>query len=224
MPLVLCRSSFFIMLERCFSAVFADNSLGMNGLRLIEMTQAQCFKLLNKHQVKYKRLQKADYVKYPVQILSPIAGIRYTHTRRSKKYSVMDCRLVVALVGLGPVLKEFKVTDVYHMRTHTNGARVGGKGRTRRHHWALAIDIARLVTVDGENMDVKRDWADRRKGADPCVAQDSDSKKHKTSRRLICKTAQQDIFHWILTPHYNKAHYDHFHVEIRENIGGNLFQ
>ncbi|MDH3343156.1 MAG: extensin family protein [Gammaproteobacteria bacterium] len=202
----------------------ADNSLGMNGLRLIDMTEAQCFEFLDNHNIKYKRLPETGAVKYPVRILSPIEGINYRHIADSKKHSVMDCRLVVALAGIGPVLKEFDITDIYHMRTHSHAARVGGKGRTSGHHYALALDIARLVTADGETMKIKTDWSDRRKDVDPCLEGDDDSDEQTTLRNITCKIAEQDIFHWILTPHYNKAHHDHLHIEIREKVNGNLFQ
>ena len=202
----------------------ADNSLGMNGVRLIDMTEAQCFEFLDKHNIEYKRLTKTGAVKYPVRILSPIEGINYRHIAGSKKYSVMDCRLVVALAGIAPVLKEFGITDISHMRAHSHGARVGGKGRTSGHHYALALDIARLTTDDGETMEIKKDWSDQRKDVDPCLEGDDDSDEQTTLRNITCKIAEQDIFHWILTPHYNKAHHDHLHIEIREHVSDMLFQ
>ncbi|MDH5387180.1 MAG: ankyrin repeat domain-containing protein [Gammaproteobacteria bacterium] len=202
----------------------ADNSLGMNGLRLIDMTEAQCFEFLDKNNIEYKRIAATGAVKYPVQVLSPIAGIHYKHVAGSKKHSVMDCRLVVAMAGIGPVLKEFGISNIYHMRAHSHGARVGGKGRTSGHHYALALDIARLVTADGEVMEIKKDWGDRRKNVDPCLEGEDDSDKQTSLRKITCKIAEQGIFHWILTPHYNKAHHDHLHIEIRENVGGGLFQ
>ena len=202
----------------------ADNSIGMNGLRLIDMTEAQCFEFLDKNNIEYKRTAATGAVKYPVQVLSPIAGIHYEHVARSKKYSVMDCRLVVAMVGIGPVLNEFGITDIYHMRAHSHGARVGGKGQTSGHHYALALDISRLVTADGKEMEIIKDWSDRRKNVDPCLEGDDDSDKQTSLRNIICKISEQNIFHWILTPHYNKAHHDHLHIEIREKANGNLFQ
>jgi len=201
----------------------ADNFLGMNGLRLIKLDEKECFDLLDKHNVKYTRLDKVGDVSYPVRITSPIDGVRYKHTGSSKKFSVMDCRLVAALIGMSPVFKKYNIATVYHMRAHAAGARIGGRGNTSGHHYALALDIARMVTRDGKQYEVLRDWKDHRPRAEVCASPENESGKQRYLRNFICDTAKEDLFHWILTPHYNRAHHDHFHVEIRANTDYLLF-
>ena len=202
----------------------AENSLGMNGLRLLSMDESDCFNTLDEHNVKYKRLNKTGEVKFPVLLESNVAGVNYKHTGNSRKFSVMDCRLVVALIGLRPVFEKYDIQTVNHMRVHAPGARIGGRGKVSGHHFGLAIDIARIEMADNENYEVIRDWKDRRHQVEVCKAPDDESEKQSVLRKFICDIAEQDLFHWILTPHYNKAHYDHFHIEIRDGAGYLLFQ
>ena len=202
----------------------ADNSLGMNGLRLIELSEKQCHEILDRNTISYKRLSNKGDVTYPVQLLSPVSGITYRHTGRSKKHSIMDCRLVVALIGMGSVLQNHNVESIEHMRTFTQGARVGGNGRISGHNYALAIDVSEITTSDGKKYNVYKDWKDRRYRVEPCKAQQDDDQKQAFLRKVICDIANQDIFHWIFTPHYNKAHYDHFHIEIRNGESGLVFR
>ncbi|MDH5784318.1 MAG: extensin family protein [Chromatiales bacterium] len=201
----------------------ADNSLGINGLRIISMENVECFETLNKNGVRYEMANKSDAVKYPIRLTSPIAGIHYRHTGNSKTFSVMDCRLAVALIGISPLLKERNISTVYHMRSYSPGAKVGGKGRVSGHHHALALDISKLITRDGTTYEVVSDWKDRRHRAEVCKPRDNDSDKQHFLRDFICKVADQNLFHWILTPHYNAAHHDHFHIEIRDGVDYVLF-
>ena len=36
---------------------------------------------------------------------------------------------------------------------------------------------------------------------------------------IYCDVNEEELYHWLITPHYNKAHHDHFHVELRSNSG-----
>jgi len=36
----------------------------------------------------------------------------------------------------------------------------------------------------------------------------------KVLREITCKTAELDLFQVILTPHYNRAHHNHLHLEL----------
>lgn len=202
----------------------SDNSLGMNGLRLLKLSESDCFALLDKYEVGYQRLEKTGEVQFPIQLTSPIRGISYKHTGNSDKFSVMDCRLAAALVGMVPVFEKYGVTTVNHMRAHSPGARIGGRGNVSGHHYALALDIASVVTEGGETYEIVSDWKDRRRGAEVCETQDGDSDKQRYLRNFICDTAKEDLFHWLLTPHYNKAHHDHLHIEIRDGVDYVLFQ
>ena len=201
----------------------ANNSLGMSALRLIELSRDECFSILDKKNIRYKRLPAMDDVSFPVRLLSPVSGIKYRHTGGSKNFSIMDCRLVVALIGMGDALKKYQVREIQHMRSYSPGATIGGSGKVSGHHHALALDISQITTRKGKKYNVYRDWKDRRHRAEPCEPYKTDDKNQSMLRNMICDIAKQDLFHWILTPHYNKSHHDHFHVEIRDGMESLIF-
>ena len=197
----------------------ADNPLGISVTRIETISDQSCFDLLDEHDVSYKKLDKTGAVKTPILVTSSIKGIWYKHTGKSKKYSVMDCRLALSLIGISSVLKEFDVKEIHHMRAHSSGARIGGGGNTSGHHFALALDISKIIMTNGDKFEIVQDWDDRRHRADVCKTNEADSKKQLLLRNFICQIDKQEVFSWILTPHYNKAHYDHFHVEVRPGEG-----
>jgi len=207
--------------EERYKAPFylADNTLGISVNRIENISDQDCLSLLDQHDVKYNKLGKTGAVKTPILVTSPIGGVWYKHTGKSKKHSVMDCRLTLSLIGISSVLKEFDVKEIHHMRAHSSGARIGGGGNTSGHHYGLALDISKIITSDGEQLEIVKDWQDRRHRAEVCKSNDDDSEKQLRLRNFICQIDQQEVFSWILTPHYNKAHYDHFHVEVRPGEG-----
>jgi len=38
-------------------------------------------------------------------------------------------------------------------------------------------------------------------------------------RRVVCDAAARNVFQVIITPHYNRAHHNHVHLEIAERGG-----
>jgi hypothetical protein len=91
---------------------------------------------------------------------------------------------------------------------------VVGRGRLSGHHFGLALDVAELVFDDGSKLAVKTDWKDHRE-IDPCGGEFLQAEEREQRlRELTCATAKFDIFSVILTPHYNRAHHDHLHVEL----------
>ena len=126
----------------------------------------------------------------------------------------MDCRLAVALLAWSPTLKQHGVYEVIHMRTYSPGAMIRNTGRRSSHSRALSIDVARVKTRRYGTLDVKYDWHNREHGASPCeYATREDGKL----RSLVCTTAKQKLFAVILTPHFNRDHHDHLHIEIKPN-------
>ena len=88
-----------------------------------------------------------------------------------------------------------------------------------------STDIELTTRLTGDFIQCsQRTGKDRRRRAEVCKSLAKDSDKQRFLRDMICDIAKQDLLHWILTPHYNKSHHDHFHVEIREGIDYVLFK
>ncbi|APR83241.1 Thiol peroxidase, Bcp-type [Minicystis rosea] len=88
-----------------------------------------------------------------------------------------------------------------------------------RHPAGLAIDVGLLRKRDGHWLNVARDFHGRI-GAKTCGegAPMPDNADAKELRALVCESADLGVFTYVLTPDYNAAHADHFHMEIRSGV------
>ena len=199
----------------------AENILGMSSLDILGMGKDGCQRLLRDYGVKFAELEGIENVEMPVMLRSEVGGIGYSHTDGSRKFSIMDCRLAAALVGWAPLLKRHGVKEVVHMRAYSPGARVGGGSKVSGHTYALALDASEFVFNDGTSFVVNDDWSDRRNSVDPCEPPEkTDSKAQAELRGIACETGDAGVFSMILTPHYNRAHYDHLHLEVTDEVYG----
>jgi hypothetical protein len=79
------------------------------------------------------------------------------------------------------------------------------------HAYANAIDLARFVLKNGTLVDVKRDF-DRAEGVPlrPAGA---------LLRAISQRAFDEDVFSHVLTPFFNAAHRDHFHLDLARYRG-----
>ena len=85
-----------------------------------------------------------------------------------------------------------------------------------RHPAGLAIDVAKLHKRSGEWLHVGAHfWGHigaRTCGEGAVVPTDD---KARELRAIVCESAAASVFTYVLTPNYNFAHRDHFHMEIK---------
>jgi hypothetical protein len=119
----------------------------------------------------------------------------------------VTCSLATALEGwarygvdhaarltLGSPLARIDTFGSYNCRN------VAGTDHRSGHATANAVDIAAFVLADGRRISVKGDWSD----GSPAI---------RNFLRLI-RTSACRRFAVVLTPDYNTAHHDHFHLEV----------
>jgi hypothetical protein len=88
-----------------------------------------------------------------------------------------------------------------------------------RHPAGLAIDAAMFHKRDGRWLSVQRDFHGR-VGAKTCgegvpVPENPDARE---LRALVCESSALGLFTYVLTPDYNAAHADHFHMEVKPGV------
>jgi hypothetical protein len=88
-----------------------------------------------------------------------------------------------------------------------------------RHPAGLAIDVGLLHKRDGRWLSVARDFQGKI-GARTCGegAPAPENPIAIEMRALVCESAAQGVFTYVLTPDYNAAHADHFHMEIKPGV------
>jgi hypothetical protein len=88
-----------------------------------------------------------------------------------------------------------------------------------RHPAGLAIDVGLLHLRSGRWISVQHDFhghiGQRTCGEGAPVPESPDARE---LRALVCESAALGIFTYLLTPDYNAAHADHFHMEIKPGV------
>ena len=207
------------------------------------MTGPQCLAELDRHRIKFTVEKHSPGVLAPVRLTGDVGGVIYRTAAPAKEratgpHDVFDCRLVLALSDWSKILVAHGIDEVlmYSAWRPPSPKWPDGKLGTR-HPGALAIDAYRFGKKLSENegkrkrekdrewLDVARDFSGRI-GAPSCgpgaVPPRSGSKAAKELRKIVCAAADAHLFTTILTPNYDRAHFNHFHLEVTPDVKWHL--
>ena len=180
----------FVFLETKLSAI----TVGYNWLRpkLVSDGGTECLSELDKFSVSYAALGNQ-----PNGNCSISNAVRITKFRATKISSplLMNCR---AALKTAQWLEAIEATNIEHMGTY-NCRKQTGSGLVSEHSFANAIDISE---INGANL--TRDW---RKG------------NAKSEYLLSAQQRACDYFNNVVGPDDNKAHEDHFHLDLGPGVG-----
>lgn len=199
---------------------------GRPAARYAALDRAACEAELHRRHIGFERVAEARGVLAPVRLTGAVGGVSFhsmlpSSQRKTATIEIVDCRLVLALDDFARILAKHDVVEVVHYsfyRPPPKKAVLTGPGR--RHPGGLAIDAAKFVTRAGKTIDVEKDFRGRI-GAKTCGAgatpPTSLPENAATLRRIVCEAADAQLFHVLLTPDYNWAHRNHFHLEVTAN-------
>jgi hypothetical protein len=187
-----------------------------------ELDRTACEAQLAQRSIPFVRVDEARGVLAPVRLLGPLHGVSFhsgvpSAQRRSSPLEIVDCRLALALDDFAAQLSAHDVVDVLHFSIYRPPSKHWRADRiASRHPGALAIDAASFTKSDGTKLDVERDFHGHigsstcGPGASPSPATDEAIEL----RHIICDAADARLFNVALTPDYNWAHRNHFHLEV----------
>lgn len=207
--------------------VFPERPERLRALRYHAEDPEQCLAELAVREVPFAPGPKVPTIDTPVRITGPLRGVvfemHHPTVRHPKGGPVMDCRLLLALDDLSVVAADRGIARVRFNSIH-RGRWVQRRGW--RHAAGVAIDIVEVVTNDGEVLNVLRDFDGHGIGSRTCGAGAPTPQKRKARalRDLVCAIDSLGSFNLILTPHYDRRHKDHLHLEVRRNIDWFLTQ
>jgi hypothetical protein len=180
-----------------------------------------CHERLSAAGVRFSALREQDApgVAWPIRLLGPIHGVLFAVADEdSSVHDILDCRLALALVRWAGDLRQAGVRRVDHFSMYRPGARIHGDGAISGHAHGLAIDAARFTTESGAVVDVLDDWEGRKRGQAPCPLRSEESGASRLLRRVTCSAVDHKLFSVVLTPHYNKDHDNHVHLEVKPDV------
>jgi hypothetical protein len=170
---------------------------------------------------------QAPGVLAPIRLSSPVNGVTY-HTglseagRKTSPWEVFDCRLVLSLFDFGAVLRAHDIDEVVMFSAWRPPPKKWRAGKIAdRHPGGLAIDIQRLHQKSGNWLVVEDDYhghiGSHTCGENPATP-DPPSDGAKALRALVCEAVDAHLFNVVLTPNYNRAHFNHVHLEVKAGV------
>ena len=182
---------------------------------------------LDRRGVPYRREEPGpEGVRAPIRLTGTLHGVEVHSAlppaeRATTRYEVLDARLALALDDFCALLAEHEIVELVHYTMYRPGAspKAENDSLPTRHPGGLAIDLGALRRRDGKWLDVGEVWRTDI-GRKTCGA---GAKRHDDARAqelvsLVCDAAAKRLFHYVLTPHYDKAHHDHLHLEIKPAV------
>jgi len=191
------------------------------GTRIGLLSAAECFAELDRAGVRYARLgAPVGAIVMPMRLMGPIGGVLYRGSARASESptTLLDCRLARVLVDFSAILRGLGIVEVVHYSMHRPGTRnrlVGEGGRTG-HNGGLAIDAASFRRADGAWLNILKQFRGRRH-APVCgpTAAAGPTPEARALRDIVCQAEERRLFHVMLTPNANRAHRNHYHLEVR---------
>ena len=159
----------------------------------------------------------------PVLVEPVLADVAYRYVSRSEPTTLlMDCELAPRLVQLSELVSDYGIDEVIHIGIYNyrcigGGDPDSGSCTPSQHAFARAIDLwgFGLAASDAEYV-VERDWVVTEETCPGSPRDPADQVLHE----IACAMYADGIFQIVLTPNYNAAHRNHFHVDMTE---GSMF-
>ena len=141
-----------------------------------------------------------------LHLSSPVNGADWRYyTHDTAQDTFMACRLALALDAFGDLLAEHEIVEVEHLGVY-NCRLIGDTDQPSEHGHARAIDPSAFVFADGSRCFVEHDWEGLHDEAQTLCGQ--------MLQDIAWDLHTRRIFNVVLTPDYNAAHYNHFHVDL----------
>jgi hypothetical protein len=178
---------------------------------------------LGRRQIAFEAVTDAPGVRAPIRLRGKLHGV-WIHSalpeaeRATTPYEILDARLALALDDFAEVLAHHDITEVVHFTIYrpSDDAREGNDAVKARHPGGMAIDVGAIRKRGGALLTVKAHWP-AAIGARTCGegARKLASRRGRELVSLVCEARDLRLFHSMLTPHFNRAHHDHVHLEIK---------
>ena len=181
-----------------------------------------CEAELVRRNVSFTKVERARGVLARSRLAGPLRGVAF-HTalapalRATSPYEIVDCRLALSLDDFAGELSAHDVVEVIHYSAYRPPEASWPDDRVAaRHAGALAIDIASFIKRDGRTLEVLRDFHGHI-GAHTCDARSVPRPATPEAlelRSIVCDATGSKLFNVALTPDFNRAHRNHFHLEV----------
>ncbi len=205
--------------------------------RYANLSKEACLAELTERHIEHIVVHEAPGVLAPVRLPNGVGGVRY-HTRlpvserATSPWEVFDCRLVLALDEFSKIV----VAHGYDEAITYSGWRPPNKGWPKdklavRHPGGLAVDIKELrkstAPNNDETLDVMKDYQGAI-GSPSCgpsaKSPRPESPNSSQLRAIFCEAVSARMFTSMLSPNHDRAHHNHFHLEVTPHVTWRLIR
>jgi hypothetical protein len=191
------------------------------------LSNAEAFAELARRAVPYEpAVAPAPGVRAPIRLRGPLNGV-WIHSslpeaeRASSPFEILDARLALALDDFTALLERHGIVEIVHFTMYRPAGTLteDPNAPQTRHPGGMAIDVGGFKKQNGQWLAVGPHWPSA-VGAQTC-GRGARSLKSRAARELVsivCEASDLRIFHYILTPHFDPAHSDHLHLEIKPHV------
>jgi hypothetical protein len=167
-----------------------------------------CYDELDARGIGYKKVKRSG-IAQAVEIQGALGGADLS----GPDALVIDCSLAVSLDEVGRYLRNLGI-DKARFSSAYSRRKVRGTDRLSKHSYGLAIDVAGFSGPDLGAMRIDRDYEQGLGDALDCVGRPM-TKAGAVLKILQCQMVRSGLFHLVLSPDYDDAHHDHFHLEVK---------
>ncbi|MBN2801758.1 MAG: extensin family protein [Deltaproteobacteria bacterium] len=213
-----------------------DNKTYPTAIELWNLTNAECGKLLKDNNIKTKKPDiETPFIKMPLLLTSPVNGVEFRAKWPNKVNSIMDCRLIAALIPVADYVstKDVEKVEFYStwrpiavppenckknnppkrcisiLKAYENA--LNGKFSSQ-HQIGLAMDIRYFTKKDQTVTDVLEDY--EKNFHNPPCEDNPQTEKGIFLKEFACHLNKNKLFNVVLTPNANEPHKNHFHIDI----------
>jgi hypothetical protein len=172
-----------------------------------EPDAASCLAQLDQLGAKYQRVKRSG-VAIGVEIDGPLGGVTFVSDAQSL---VVDCSLAVSLVEAGRYLAALGIDHVGFSSAYSK-RNVRGTNRPSKHSYGLAIDVHTFTGPALGALRVDRDFEQGLGDAVDCIGVPL-TEGGAVLGIAKCQLVHSGLFHLVLTPDYDDAHHNHYHLE-----------
>jgi Extensin-like protein C-terminus len=195
--------------------------------RYANLDNGEAFAELDRRGIRYRREPTpVPGVRAPIRLTGPLRGV-HIHSvlpeseRADSAYEILDARLALALHDFCSILSHHDVVEVVHFTMYRPPQQSPGDldHPQTRHPGGLAIDLGAMRKRSGDWLSVGPHW-EGSIGAKTCGAgaRKLVPRRARELRSMLCEANDQRLFHYMLSPHFDEAHDDHFHLEIKPGV------
>jgi hypothetical protein len=168
-----------------------------------------CTEELTARQVAWKKASRSG-IANAVEITGALGGVMVT---ASDHTLVIDCSLAVSLADAGRYFAALGIEQVVFSSAYSR-RNVRGTNRPSKHSFGLAIDVHTFTGPDLGSLRIDRDYEQGLGDTVDCVGLPL-TQGGAVLKVLQCQLVRSGLFHLVLSPDYDDAHHDHFHLEVK---------